>query len=256
MNSKSPFLLRYISKNIHRSNIPLGNTSKLLCQQRRSISFFLKYTNDVNNCRFYSREKFYKRWLSDKAIIAEETSGMEQKENTSDSVAGKEEMPHCPSHIQPAGVVRYQNTDKDDIIPQVSLHDFDGRGNKRVLLLCCGGTLTMGKDPENNNALRPIPGMLSNYMATHMTHEMGNESMPDVTVHEYDPILDSADLGPGDWAVIARDIYSNYLYYDGFVVCMGTDTMAYCATAISFMLENLNKPVIVTGSHSIDRAVQ
>ena len=106
----------------------------------------------------------------------------------------------------------------------------------------------MGKDPENNNALRPIPGMLSNYMATHMTHEMGNESMPDVTVHEYDPILDSADLGPGDWAVIARDIYANYLYYDGFVVCMGTDTMAYCATAISFMLENLNKPVIVTGS--------
>jgi L-asparaginase len=55
-------------------------------------------------------------------------------------------------------------------------------------------------------------------------------------------------LGPADWATIANDIKVNMLHFDGFVVCTGTDTMAYMATALSFMLENLGKPVIFTGS--------
>ena len=55
-------------------------------------------------------------------------------------------------------------------------------------------------------------------------------------------------MGPEDWSTLAIDIKSNYLHFDGFVVISGTDTMAYCATALSFMLENLGKPVVFTGS--------
>lgn len=56
------------------------------------------------------------------------------------------------------------------------------------------------------------------------------------------------DLGPNEWAVLAEDIEANYWHFDGFVVLQGTDTMAYVASALSFMLENLNKPVVFTGS--------
>ena len=55
-------------------------------------------------------------------------------------------------------------------------------------------------------------------------------------------------MGPPDWANIATDIETHYLDFDGFVVIMGTDTMAYAASALSFMLENLGKSVIFTGS--------
>ncbi|POF59717.1 L-asparaginase 1, partial [Vibrio vulnificus] len=66
--------------------------------------------------------------------------------------------------------------------------------------------------------------------------------------HEYEPLMDSSDMTPEDWQHIANDIRDNYDKYDGFVILHGTDTMAYTASALSFMLENLGKPVIVTGS--------
>ncbi|OXE34192.1 L-asparaginase 1, partial [Vibrio parahaemolyticus] len=72
--------------------------------------------------------------------------------------------------------------------------------------------------------------------------------MPEYTIHEYDPLIDSSDMTPADWQQIADDIRDNYDKYDGFVILHGTDTMAYTASALSFMLENLGKPVIVTGS--------
>jgi L-asparaginase len=72
--------------------------------------------------------------------------------------------------------------------------------------------------------------------------------MPEIISHEYKPLIDSSDMGPGDWAMLARDINTNYYYFDGFVILMGTDTMAYAASALSFMLQNLSKPVIFTGS--------
>ena len=55
-------------------------------------------------------------------------------------------------------------------------------------------------------------------------------------------------MTPSDWVRIARDIERNYHQYDGFVILHGTDTMAYTASALSFMLQDLSKPVIVTGS--------
>ena len=75
-----------------------------------------------------------------------------------------------------------------------------------------------------------------------------NPEMPDYVLHEYAPFQDSSNLGPPDWATVAQDIETNYNYFDGFVVVCGTDTMCYFSSALSFMLENLNKPVIFTGS--------
>jgi L-asparaginase len=72
--------------------------------------------------------------------------------------------------------------------------------------------------------------------------------MPQFTIIEYDKLLDSSCMTPEHWVQIATDIEANYLLYDGFVIIMGTDTMAYAASAISFLLENLAKPVIFTGS--------
>lgn len=66
--------------------------------------------------------------------------------------------------------------------------------------------------------------------------------------HCFEPIIDSSNMNPEIWVELANIIESSYENYDGFVVLHGSDTMAYTASAISFMLENLNKPVIFTGS--------
>ncbi|KAK6754687.1 hypothetical protein RB195_013587 [Necator americanus] len=65
---------------------------------------------------------------------------------------------------------------------------------------------------------------------------------------EYEPLLDSCDMTFDDWIRVATDIKKAYHNYDGFVVLHGTDTLAYTASALSFMMENLGKPVIITGS--------
>ena len=65
---------------------------------------------------------------------------------------------------------------------------------------------------------------------------------------DYDPLMDSSNMTHVEWQRIARDICHYYLAFDGFVVLHGTDTMAYTASALSFFLENLGKPVVLTGS--------
>uniref|UniRef100_A0A915ES18 L-asparaginase N-terminal domain-containing protein n=1 Tax=Ditylenchus dipsaci TaxID=166011 RepID=A0A915ES18_9BILA len=65
---------------------------------------------------------------------------------------------------------------------------------------------------------------------------------------EYEPLLDSSDMTFDDWIRIAKDIHKSYSAYDGFVVLHGTDTLAYTACALSFMMQNLGKPVVVTGA--------
>src|SRR5437868_8593394 len=93
---------------------------------------------------------------------------------------------------------------------------------------------------------RPQPGYLQSQMAA--MPELGNPSMPSFTIHEYKPLLDSSNMTPREWVAIARDIAANYRRFDGFVVLHGTDTMAYTASALPFMLRGLGKPVIITGS--------
>src|SRR6185503_6221602 len=78
--------------------------------------------------------------------------------------------------------------------------------------------------------------------------ELKHPSMPRFDVHEYAPLLDSSNMTPREWVAIARDVGDHYDKYDGFVVVHGTDTMAYTASALPFMLHGLGKPVVITGS--------
>lgn len=84
---------------------------------------------------------------------------------------------------------------------------------------------------------------------THLIDNVPKIRMLDYVIDniQFDPI-DSSDMNQSGWAQIAKAIEDNYDKYDGFVVLHGTDTMAYTASALSFMLENLSKPVIITGS--------
>ena len=69
-----------------------------------------------------------------------------------------------------------------------------------------------------------------------------------VDIEAFSPLIDSSDVGPSGWVKMAQTVYDRYDAYDGFVILHGTDTMSYSASALSFMLENLGKPVVFTGS--------
>lgn len=99
---------------------------------------------------------------------------------------------------------------------------------------------------RSSNGYIPVSGHLQQQLA--MMPEFHREEMPAFTIHEYAPLIDSSDMTPADWQTIADDIQQHYDEYDGFVILHGTDTMAFTASALSFMLEDLAKPVIVTGS--------
>lgn len=114
---------------------------------------------------------------------------------------------------------------------------------KRVYIIYTGGTIGMQR---TRSGYRPHSGSLQRQMAE--MPELRHASMPSYTVHEYEPLLDSSNMTPVEWVKIARDVASNYERYDGFVVLHGTDTMAYTASALPFLLAGLRKPVIITGS--------
>jgi L-asparaginase len=112
----------------------------------------------------------------------------------------------------------------------------------RILLVYTGGTIGMVKDYESgalktfdfNSLLLSIPEL--------------NQLDCQIESVSFDTPIDSSNMNPGHWANIAELIEANYSIYDGFVVLHGSDTMSYTASALSFMLENLTKPVILTGS--------
>ena len=111
-----------------------------------------------------------------------------------------------------------------------------------VLLLFTGGTISMSEDPSTG-ALRPIDfDRLQEYMPEIKQTGIRVKSVP------FLPLIDSSDVDPSAWERMALLIEENYEDFDGFVVLHGTDTMAYSASALSFMLENLSKPVIFTGA--------
>lgn len=113
---------------------------------------------------------------------------------------------------------------------------------KSVLLIFTGGTISMSEDPSTG-ALRPVDfNRLQEFLPELKQTGVRIECMP------FLPFIDSSDVDVDLWIRIAKEIKRNYNNYDGFVVLHGTDTMAYSASALSFMLENLSKPVIFTGS--------
>ncbi|HYI13571.1 MAG TPA: asparaginase domain-containing protein, partial [Thermoanaerobaculia bacterium] len=114
---------------------------------------------------------------------------------------------------------------------------------KRVYIIYTGGTIGMKR---TRSGYVPASGYLQSQMS--QMPELRHESMPSYTIEEYDPLLDSSNMTPAEWVKIARDVESNYDRYDGFVVLHGTDTMAYTASAVPFLLAGVRKPVIITGS--------
>lgn len=111
-----------------------------------------------------------------------------------------------------------------------------------ILLIYTGGTIGMKEDPETQ-ALKPF------------NFEQIEDEVPEIKKFgcnldsvSFHPLIDSSDMNPEVWVRLCSTIRENYSRYDGFVILHGTDTMAYSASALSFMLENLEKPVIFTGS--------
>ncbi len=112
----------------------------------------------------------------------------------------------------------------------------------KILMIYTGGTIGMKENPETN-ALEPFD-------FNHLLDNVPKLKMLDFDIahHQFEHPIDSSAMTPEHWGQIARVIEDNYDCFDGFVVLHGTDTMAYTASALSFMLENLAKPVIITGS--------
>lgn len=115
---------------------------------------------------------------------------------------------------------------------------------KRVYIAYTGGTIGMARRDDGSYA--PAPGYLAELMAA--LPELRDPRAPEYTVKEYAALRDSATMTPADWTAIAEDIAASYDAYDGFVVLHGTDTMAYTASALAFMLRGLRKPVVLTGA--------
>lgn len=111
----------------------------------------------------------------------------------------------------------------------------------RVALLYTGGTIGMRETPRG---FAPAKGHLAAQLARRP--EL-HQAVPYDLV-EYDPLLDSSNMDMDDWVRIAKDVGARYDAFDAFVVLHGTDTMAYTASALSFLLEDLGKPVVLTGS--------
>ena len=115
-------------------------------------------------------------------------------------------------------------------------------GKPRILIVYTGGTIGMIEDPATRT-LRP-------FNFNHLIDNVPKVRMLDYEIDhiQFNPPMDSSNINPSHWQQIASAIGKDYDRYDGFVVLHGTDTMAYTASALSFMLENLRKPVIITGS--------
>ncbi len=113
---------------------------------------------------------------------------------------------------------------------------------RRILIIYTGGTIGMIEDPRTR-VLRPFD-------FSHLIDNVPKIKMLDYVIDniQFNPPIDSSDMNIEHWKDITRHIAENYDNYDGFVVLHGTDTMAYTASALSFMLEDLSKPVIITGS--------
>ena len=112
----------------------------------------------------------------------------------------------------------------------------------KILLLYTGGTIGMSKDFET--------GALKAFNFSKLLQRIPELKQLDCEIETltFDEPIDSSNMDPDKWVAIAKVIQDHYNTFDGFVVLHGSDTMAYSASALSFMLENLSKPVIFTGS--------
>nr|WP_294934048.1 type I asparaginase [uncultured Flavobacterium sp.] len=112
----------------------------------------------------------------------------------------------------------------------------------KILLVYTGGTIGMVKDPET--------GVLKAFNFDELLHNIPELKLLecDIETYSFKNPIDSSNMNPEKWVAMANAIEEHYDKFDGFVVLHGSDTMSYSASALSFMLENLAKPVIFTGS--------
>ena len=114
--------------------------------------------------------------------------------------------------------------------------------DNHVLLIYTGGTIGMNRNPQT--------GALEPFNFEHLINNVPELSLfpTRISTIQFNPPIDSSDMSPQLWTELTHIIIDNYEKYDGFVILHGTDTMAYTASALSYMLGNLTKPVILTGS--------
>src|SRR5215213_625685 len=115
---------------------------------------------------------------------------------------------------------------------------------KLILIIYTGGTVGM---ETTDRGLQPVPFEQFTSLFDSL-RDLNDNNLPSYHLKASLPILDSARMRPEDWIRLAADVADNYDSYDGFLFIMGTDTMSYTASALSFFLENIRKPVIITGS--------
>ena len=118
----------------------------------------------------------------------------------------------------------------------------DTKARSSLLMIYTGGTIGM-KEDASDQTLKPFD--FSQILSE--VPELGKFASS-IDSYTFDPLIDSSDVDPAMWVSLAEIIRDRYDGYDGFIVLHGTDTMAYSASALSFMLSGLGKPVIFTGS--------
>ena len=112
----------------------------------------------------------------------------------------------------------------------------------KILVLYTGGTIGMMKDQKTGSLVPFNFGNIYEHLPVLRTLDYT------IDMIAFENLIDSSNMTPEVWVELAEKIEQNYEKYDGFVVLHGSDTMAYSASALSFMLENLAKPIIFTGS--------
>ena len=117
--------------------------------------------------------------------------------------------------------------------------------DRNILILYTGGTIGMVETKDGNV---PTKGFLQKQLKKYLDIQKKTNLVSNYKIKAYDPLLDSSNMSIKNWNQMLTDIRDNYNDYDAFIVVHGTDTLAYTASALSFGLENLGKPVIVTGS--------
>ncbi|CAG8940716.1 unnamed protein product [Penicillium salamii] len=171
------------------------------------------------------------------------------------------------------------NPQADKMIPTIP-ESGDGKPEEvilesRVLIIMTGGTICMQPSPSGfipargfqekcmarvptfNDASTPTPmGVVVNAAGDQTEHPSLRTPMTAYgrrvryTVYEFEELLDSSSIDAKGWAQIAETVERNYTLFDGFVILHGTDSLAYTCSALSFMLQNLGKPVVLTGSQA------
>ena len=137
--------------------------------------------------------------------------------------------------------IYYKKTHYKTVSINTSSHK---RPEATLLVIYTGGTLGMVYDQKDKHL---VP----------FDFEQILEKLPEIahfgynlTVISFNKLIDSSNVNPGHWVALATLIEENYPNYDGFVIIHGTDTMSYSASALSFLLNGLNKPVVFTGANS------